>query len=85
MGLIKTAVLEIAVEEEGPAEGRPVLLLRGWPDAPRGWPPLARWLHERGWRNLCRLPDRPTPPNADLTGDFCTSFEKGALAQWVRW
>ena len=52
MRLVKTAVLEIAVEEEGPAEGRPVLLLHGWPDAPRGWRPVARRLHEGGWRTI---------------------------------
>src|SRR5215213_8433703 len=52
MRLIETAVLEIAVEEEGPAEGRPVLPLHGWPDAPRGWRPVARRLHERGWRTI---------------------------------
>jgi pimeloyl-ACP methyl ester carboxylesterase len=82
---VETIVLKIAVEEERPAEGCPVLLLHGWPDAPRGWRPVARRLHERGWRILCRLLDRPTPPNADLTGDYLTgdfcTFEKGALAQ----
>jgi pimeloyl-ACP methyl ester carboxylesterase len=52
MRLVETAVLEIAVEEEGPAEGQPVLLLHGWPDAPRGWRPVARRLHEGGWRTI---------------------------------
>jgi pimeloyl-ACP methyl ester carboxylesterase len=52
MRLVETAVLEIAVEEEGPVEGRPVLLLHGWPDAPRGWRQVARRLHERGWRTI---------------------------------
>jgi pimeloyl-ACP methyl ester carboxylesterase len=33
--LVETAVLEIEVEEEGPPDCRPVLLLHGWPDAPR--------------------------------------------------
>jgi pimeloyl-ACP methyl ester carboxylesterase len=50
--LIETAVLEIAVEEEGPSDGQPVLLLHGWPDAPRGWGPVAKRLQERGWRTI---------------------------------
>jgi pimeloyl-ACP methyl ester carboxylesterase len=49
---VETAVLEIDVEEEGPADGRPVLLLHGWPDAPCGWGPVARRLHDRGWRTI---------------------------------
>ena len=28
-------MLEIEVAEDGPPDGRPVLLLHGWPDAPR--------------------------------------------------
>src|SRR5229473_2765188 len=50
--LVETAVLEIEVEEEGPPDGRPVLLLHGWPDAPRGWRPVAKRLHESGWRTV---------------------------------
>jgi pimeloyl-ACP methyl ester carboxylesterase len=50
--LVETAVLDVAVEEEGPPDGPPVLLLHGWPDAPRGWRPVARRLHERGWRTI---------------------------------
>ena len=52
MRLVQTAVLEIELEEEGPPDGRPLLLLHGWPDAPRGWSPVAERLHERGWRTL---------------------------------
>jgi pimeloyl-ACP methyl ester carboxylesterase len=49
---VATEVLEIELEEEGPANGRPVLLLHGWPDAPRGWRPVTQRLHERGWRTI---------------------------------
>jgi len=52
MRYVETAVLEIAVEEDGPADGRPVLLLHGWPDAPRSWRAVARRLHERGFRTV---------------------------------
>src|SRR5262249_20935676 len=39
-------------EAGGPAEGRPVLLVHGWPDAPRGWRQVAARLHEAGWRTI---------------------------------
>lgn len=50
--MIETPVLEIEVEDDGPPDGRPVLLLHGWPDAPRGWRHVAVALHERGWRTI---------------------------------
>ena len=52
MRLVETSVLEIEVEDAGPPDGRPILLLHGWPDAPRGWRPVARHLHESGWRTI---------------------------------
>lgn len=52
MRLVGTAVIEIEVEEEGPPDGRPVLLLYGWPDAPRAWRPVTRRLQEGGWRTI---------------------------------
>ena len=50
--VVETAALRIELEEGGPDDGRPVLLLHGWPDAPRGWRLLGALLHERGWRTL---------------------------------
>ena len=50
--LVPTPVLEIEVEEAGPVDGRPVLLLHGWPDAPRGWGQVAELLHGSGWRTI---------------------------------
>jgi len=42
---LRTPTLEIAYHESGPADGRPVLLLHGWPSDPHDWdgvaPPLA--------------------------------------------
>jgi pimeloyl-ACP methyl ester carboxylesterase len=50
--MVETPVLEIEVTQDGPRDGQPVLLLHGWPDAPRGWRPVAARLHERGWRTI---------------------------------
>ena len=42
---VRTPTLEIAYLDTGPAEGRPVILLHGWPSDPHDWdgvaPPLA--------------------------------------------
>jgi pimeloyl-ACP methyl ester carboxylesterase len=45
---IRTELLEIAYEEGGPTNGPPVLLLHGWPDAPRGWTAVAQRLQAEG-------------------------------------
>ena len=52
MKTIHTDLLEIAFEDGGPDNGRPVLLLHGWPDAPCGWNGLAPRLHAGGWRTI---------------------------------
>jgi pimeloyl-ACP methyl ester carboxylesterase len=50
MPTVRTELLAIAYEEGGPAAGPPVLLLHGWPDAPRGWTAVAQRLQAAGWR-----------------------------------
>ncbi len=52
MNRIRTDVLEIAFEEGGPPDGTPVLLLHGWPDAPRGWTQVSRRLQADGFRTI---------------------------------
>jgi pimeloyl-ACP methyl ester carboxylesterase len=52
MRTIRTELLEIAFEEGGPENGPPILLLHGWPDAPRGWEPIASRLNAEGWRTI---------------------------------
>ena len=47
-----STVLEIFYEELGPESGPPVLLLHGWPDAPRGWASVANLLQANGWRTI---------------------------------
>jgi pimeloyl-ACP methyl ester carboxylesterase len=52
VSLVDTAGLQIELDDAGPPDGAPVLLLHGWPDAPRGWRPVAARLHQRGWRTI---------------------------------
>src|SRR5271170_7758058 len=52
MNRIRTDILEIAFEEGGRPDGTPVLLLHGWPDAPRGWNEVSRRLHADGFRTI---------------------------------
>jgi pimeloyl-ACP methyl ester carboxylesterase len=47
-----TSVLEIAYEENGPRDGKPVMLLHGWPDAPCGWRRVEERLNGAGWRTI---------------------------------
>jgi pimeloyl-ACP methyl ester carboxylesterase len=49
---IRTELLEIAYEEGGSQSGPLVLLLHGWPDAPRGWSGITEQLHTEGWRTV---------------------------------
>jgi pimeloyl-ACP methyl ester carboxylesterase len=46
----RTSVLEIAYEESGPAEGRPVFLMHGFPDDVRTWDGVAAPLAAQGYR-----------------------------------
>jgi pimeloyl-ACP methyl ester carboxylesterase len=52
VSVVTTDVLQIEVEIAGPATGQPVLLLHGWPDAPRGWNSVAAVLQAAGWRTV---------------------------------
>ncbi len=49
---IRTNTLEIAFDEGGSAEGPPVILLHGWPDAPCGWDVLTQHLQNAGYRTI---------------------------------
>lgn len=52
MNSIHTALLEIFYEEIGPKDDPAVLVLHGWPDAPRGWTKVAHSLRAKGWRTI---------------------------------
>src|SRR5262245_45813463 len=49
---VRTAVLDIAVEESGPASGVPVILLHGFPDDVRAWDQVAAPLTADGFRAI---------------------------------
>jgi hypothetical protein len=49
--LVETAALQIELEEDGPPDGWPLLLLHGWPDAPS---------RSRPTRSTCSTPSAST-------------------------
>lgn len=49
---IKTELLEIVYEDEGPRNGEVILLLHGWPDDIRSWRCVAPILHAAGFRTI---------------------------------
>jgi pimeloyl-ACP methyl ester carboxylesterase len=63
MNRIRTDILEIAFEEDGPADGIPILLLHGWPDSPRGWIEVSRRLHAEGYRTIAPYLRGSSPTN----------------------
>ena len=48
MPTVRTELLAIGYEEGGPTDGPVIMLLHGWPDAPRGWAAVASHLHAAG-------------------------------------
>ncbi|WP_420392129.1 alpha/beta fold hydrolase [Acuticoccus sp.] len=65
--VVRTGTLSVAVEVTGPADGRPALLLHGWPDGPRTWDGVLPAIHDAGWRTVV-----PT-----LRGFGSTTFHQG--------
>ncbi len=52
VGEVKTATLKLVYEEGGPADGKPLILLHGWPDSPRTWDKVLPVLHGAGYRTI---------------------------------
>jgi pimeloyl-ACP methyl ester carboxylesterase len=50
--VVRTATLDIAYEERGPADGAPVILLHGFPDDPRTWDAVVVPLAAAGYRTI---------------------------------
>jgi pimeloyl-ACP methyl ester carboxylesterase len=78
--IVETEVLQIEVQVDGPVNGRPVLLLHGWPDAPRGWRTIAPALRDAGYRTI--IPSlRGTGGTRFLSPDTPRDGQASALAQ----
>jgi pimeloyl-ACP methyl ester carboxylesterase len=77
---ICTELLEIFYEESGPEDGSPVMLLHGWPDAPRGWAAVAEHLRLDGRRVITPYL-RGTRPTRFLSQETVRYGAGVALAQ----
>jgi pimeloyl-ACP methyl ester carboxylesterase len=75
---VRTSVLDIAYEESGPADGVPVLLLHGFPYAPRAYDEVVPMLGARGCRAIVPYL-RGYGPTRFLSGDTMRSGEQAAL------
>jgi pimeloyl-ACP methyl ester carboxylesterase len=80
MPATRTELLEIAYEVGGPEDGRPLMLLHGWPDDVRGWRRSGELLHARGWRTVTPYL-RGFGPTRFLTTDTIRDGRGVALAQ----
>src|SRR6202035_1889874 len=79
MKMARTAALDIAYEESGPADGRPAILLHGFPDDIHAYDDVAPPLAAAGWRVIVAYlrgygPTRLRDPAAPR------SAQQGALA-----
>jgi pimeloyl-ACP methyl ester carboxylesterase len=78
--IVETEVLQIEVQVDGPWDGPPVLLLHGWPDAPRGWRVMAGALQAAGYRTI--IPAlRGTGGTRFLSPETPRDAQASALAQ----
>jgi pimeloyl-ACP methyl ester carboxylesterase len=80
MPSIRTSVLEIFYEDTGPRDGPPVLMLHGWPEAPRGWTRVAVRLNGIGFRTIIPYL-RGSQPTRFLSPDTPRCGSAVALAQ----
>ena len=55
--VVATPLLNITVEESGPADGKPVMLLHGWADDARRWDPILPAPRPRRVGDLARVDD----------------------------
>jgi pimeloyl-ACP methyl ester carboxylesterase len=76
---IPTDTLEIAYEEAGPTDGKPVILLHGFPDDPRAWDGVLGPLIAEGFRTIVPYL-RGFGPTRFLRPDTHRSGQQAALA-----
>ena len=80
MKSVRTATLEIAYEESGPAGGRPVVLLHGFPDDVHAYDGVTPPLAAAGWRVLVPYL-RGYGPTRFLNADTPRSGQQAALGR----
>ena len=80
---IRTATLDIAYEESGPADGTPVLLMHGWPYDVRTYDEVAPLLTAAGCRVLVPYL-RGFGPTRFLSDDTPRSGQQAALGNDLR-
>jgi pimeloyl-ACP methyl ester carboxylesterase len=80
---IRTAKLEIAYEEFGPADGAPVLLMHGWPYDPHDYDEVAPRLSEACCRVIVPYL-RGFGPTRFLSSETPRSGQQGALAAGLK-
>ena len=78
LGRIQTASLEIAYEESGAADGRPVILMHGFPYDPRAYDDVACQLAGSGYRVIVPYM-RGYGPTRFLDGNTLRSGEQAAF------
>jgi len=76
---IRTDTLEIAYEENGETNGKPVVLLHGFPDDPRAWDGVVGPLTKDGFRTIVPYL-RGFGPTRFLHADTLRSGQQAALA-----
>jgi pimeloyl-ACP methyl ester carboxylesterase len=77
---VTTPTLRIAYESGGPQNGRPLLLLHGWPDDVRTYDAVAPALQAAGFRTIAPYL-RGFGPTSFLSADTMRSGEMVAMAQ----
>lgn len=80
---VRTATLEIAYLESGPADGPPAILLHGWPSDVHDWDEVAAGLGASGWRVLVPWL-RGFGPTRFLAAATPRSGQQGALGADLR-
>jgi pimeloyl-ACP methyl ester carboxylesterase len=80
MDFVTTPVLRIAYEDSGPGDGKPVLLLHGWPDDPLTYAKVAPALNAAGFRTIVPWL-RGFGPTTFLSTETMRSGEMVAMAQ----
>jgi len=80
MNTIRTATVEIAYEESGRPEGRPVILLHGFPDDVHAYDGVAPRLAAAGWRVFVPYL-RGYGPTRFLSGETQRSGQQAALGR----